>query len=543
MTAKDMPTKLGRYEIVRELGRGAMGVVYEGRDPNIGRRVAIKTARRDVMAASGLADEMMKRFLREASAAGALNHPNIITIYDADEQDGIAYIAMEYLEGGDLSQIIRERRRLGIEEIAGIGATICEALAAAHDQGIIHRDVKPANIMTPAGGPIKMADFGIAHVSDSTLTQDGALIGTPHYMSPEQFMGQKLDGRSDLFSVGIILYEILTGEKPFAGEALSTVMHHVIKSDPIPPSELNLSIPDALNFVILKSLSKRPQQRYANGRAMAAALRESVKEHPDPAIIGMTAESEESKTVITVPAQASTVIQAAALESTVQKVAAEERATVLRQSSAPSAAATAVLAGQPPPPAQVTEAADIKRGVPKTAWIAGIAVLIMGAVALGLFNAKGRNNQQSPDDAAMRQTSRGAISSAATPIYVTVFATRDLNARLGTDEAMQKRATIGEDEDDPLSKLCTILEQDKTVTRLEGARVSVGGQDKIWETDADGMVTVSVAGDSETVEFTVRGNVAGEEVERTFSVKGRKQWNQAQFFVLYRSPASDTPDT
>lgn len=285
MADPKMPAKLGRYEVIRELGKGAMGIVYEGKDPNIGRRVAIKTARREVVEASGMADEMMERFLREAKAAGALNHPNIITIYDAAEEDGMAYIAMEYLEGGDLGDIVDSRKRMGMEEIVEIGASICEALHVAHAHGVVHRDIKPANILMPTGKPLKVADFGIAHVSDSNLTQDGALIGTPHYMSPEQFMGQKLDGRSDLFSVGNILYELTTGEKPFGGEALSTVMHRVIKIDPVSPTELNFSIPDALAMVIMKALSKRPASRYKTGNEMAAALRESLKENPNPTIL------------------------------------------------------------------------------------------------------------------------------------------------------------------------------------------------------------------------------------------------------------------
>ena len=309
MTEKPHPTRLGRYEIVRELGKGAMGVVYEGRDPNINRRVAIKTARRDVMEASGMADEMMVRFLREAQAAGALNHPNIITIYDAGEEEGVAYIAMEFIEGGDLRDQLASKRRLSCEEIVEMGATLCEALAVAHEVGIVHRDIKPANIMILKNGSIKIADFGIAHVSDSNLTQEGALIGTPHYMSPEQFMGQKLDGRSDLFSVGNILYELITGEKPFTGEALSTVMHHVIKTDPVPPHEFNLTIPDPLSQVVMKALAKRPAQRYANGRAMAAALRECLKEHPNPAILeGRTGSAAETVMSASTPDAGGTVI-------------------------------------------------------------------------------------------------------------------------------------------------------------------------------------------------------------------------------------------
>ena len=299
MTQQQMPTKLGRYEIQRELGKGAMGIVYEGFDPNIGRRVAIKTARRDTLEKSGRAEELMERFLREARAAGALNCPNIITIYDADEEDGTAFIAMEFISGKDLSQIFRLRKRFDSEEAVEICSTICEALAIAHKQGVVHRDVKPSNVMVLDDGTIKVADFGIARVSNSELTQEGSMIGTPHYMSPEQFMGHKVDGRSDLFSVGIILYEMLTGEKPFSGEALSTVMHAVLKVSPISPVDLNYAVNPCLSKVVMKALSKEPAKRYADGIVMARALRESLKENPDPAItlVGDVAVSEMGATV------------------------------------------------------------------------------------------------------------------------------------------------------------------------------------------------------------------------------------------------------
>jgi serine/threonine-protein kinase len=367
-----MPQRLGRYTVVRELGKGAMGVVYEGRDPNIERRVAIKTARRDVMASSGMADEMMERFLREARAAGALNHPNIITIYDAGEENGIAYIAMEFLEGGDLREVIDERRRLDVPEIVDIGAQVCDALAAAHEKGIIHRDIKPANIMVPKGGPLKLADFGIAHVSDSTLTQDGALIGTPHYMSPEQFMGQKLDGRSDLFSVGVILYEMLTGEKPFTGEALSTVMHHVIRTQPAPPSELNFNVPDTLSMVVMKAMSKRSADRYADGRTMATALRESLKPNPDPAVLGFDAQAAADKTTVSATGPATVVMQGPPPgEATrVMDTPAERAAAATVTISGP---ATAGLAPAPP-------------GKPKTVLV-GAGVLAAVVVLAGVYFA------------------------------------------------------------------------------------------------------------------------------------------------------------
>lgn len=365
VTNVEMPQKLGRYEVVRVLGKGAMGVVYEGRDPNINRRVAIKTARRDIMEASGMADEMMERFLREARAAGVLNHTNIITIYDAAEQDGVAYIAMEYLEGGDLLDAIQRRQSFSMDEIAEMGATVCEALAAAHDQGVVHRDVKPANIILPENGPLKIADFGIARVSDSNLTQEGALIGTPHYMSPEQFMGQKVDGRSDLFSVGIILYEMLTGERPFSGEALSTVMHHVIKSMPAVPTELNYAVPDALAQVVMKALSKRPSERYQDGRAMAAALRDSLKTKPNPDVLGFT---------LAVPS-----------ESTVTRPVAAGQATVLSASTpgmppAPSGQETTITHAPTPAPVSPQVSAGLPAGVKKvhkSVWVGGIAVVAL----------------------------------------------------------------------------------------------------------------------------------------------------------------------
>ena len=296
------PVKLGRYEIVRELGKGAMGVVYEGKDPSLGRRVAIKTARKDVIERSGLAKEMMERFLREARAAGVLNHPNIITIYDVGEEAGMAYIAMEYLEGRDLDTLIEEQRRFDVQTVVDYGVQICEALACAHAQGVFHRDVKPANIFVPDNGVLKVVDFGIARTHDSTLTQDGALIGTPTYMSPEQFMGQKVDARSDLFSAGIILYEMLTGEKPFTGEALTTIMHHILKSDPAPPHELNYMVPEHLSAVVMRALSKKAKDRYTNGHAMAQALREGLKDNPDMNIINGTKAPLEETVVTKAPA-------------------------------------------------------------------------------------------------------------------------------------------------------------------------------------------------------------------------------------------------
>ncbi|MBX3179011.1 MAG: protein kinase [Candidatus Hydrogenedentes bacterium] len=442
MADAKMPEKLGRYEVIRELGKGAMGVVYEGRDPNIGRRVAIKTTRREVVEASGMADEMMERFLREAQAAGALSHPNIITIYDAAEENGIAYIAMEYLEGGDLGDVMESKRRLGMDEIVEIGASICEALAVAHDRGVVHRDIKPANILTPTGQPLKVADFGIAHVSDSNLTQDGALIGTPHYMSPEQFMGQKLDGRSDLFSVGNILYELTTGEKPFGGEALSTVMHHVIKTDPVSPAELNFNVPDALAQVILKALSKRPANRYRTGREMAAALRESLKENPDPAILDPSQAAALGATVpggTPAPAQDATVISAGPpnedLVATVPGARPSSQATTIAESGPDATVPGGPPAGDTQPG---NRAADVSAtvpggappapsGAPDSPAAPGKGLLVGGGIAaavvvvgLGALMLGGGGDETPATPAAATPTTSPSAEAAAANFYTMV---------------------------------------------------------------------------------------------------------------------------
>lgn len=512
MPEQELPQKLGRYQIVRELGRGAMGVVYEGRDPNIGRRVAIKTARCDVLSGSGMANELMTRFLREAQAAGALNHPNIITIYDAGEENGVAYIAMEFLEGGDLRRLIDNRCSLALEDIAKMGADICEALAAAHDQGIIHRDVKPANVIVLPNGHVKVADFGIAHVSDSNLTQDGAMIGTPHYMSPEQFMGQKVDGRSDLFSVGIILYELLTGDKPFGGESVAAVMQRTLKSEPIPPSELNYAMPDALNQVVLKSLSKRPQQRYQNGRAMAAALRESVKPEPNPAILGLQAaqDTDTASTVISQPPS-------------------EELATMPGGPPAAKGADAATVLSVSPPPG-VTEsgvAAPQRKGFTK-GMAAVVVVLALAAGGLGIYQAQHRHAVAPPSQGGQVTAPKAATAST---VSIDVFyaeapeVSADLQAISGTEDA--------------LARFTKAEGTDKTITRLPGARVKAIDSETKEEigqgqTDDEGQIALNLRASPKSVTFEVSGSLPGHSMlPVTFDLNGPEKWSKAQFFVLY----------
>jgi serine/threonine-protein kinase len=260
---------VGRYEVLAELGRGAMGVVYKAQDPTIGRVVALKTMRLDVHGLDN--QDVLRRFKNEARAAGILNHPNIVTIYDAGEQEGLFYIAMEFIEGTTLHSMLAERRVLPPEEIIEISRQICKGLDYAHSNGIIHRDIKPANIMITATGAVKIMDFGIAKAGGG-MTSTGQVLGTPNYMSPEQVKGKQLDGRSDFFSFGVVLYEMVTGEKPFVGQNVTTIIYKIVHENPIPPRDLDVTIHPGLSAVVTKSLAKQPDERYQTGTALIADL-------------------------------------------------------------------------------------------------------------------------------------------------------------------------------------------------------------------------------------------------------------------------------
>jgi serine/threonine-protein kinase len=266
--------RLGRYEIRRTLGKGAMGVVYEAHDPTIKRRVALKTIRADQLAGDDRA-EVLARFRREAQAAGRLNHPNVVAIYDFDEDEGTSFIAMEYVEGRDLKSAFEHNERFGNADIVRIMAQILDALGYSHRQGVVHRDIKPGNVFLQDDGTVKVADFGIAHVDSSSLTQVGSVMGTPSFMSPEQIQGLPVDGRSDLFAAGVILYQFLTGERPFAGSS-TTTMQKVLKQDPLPPSTLNVTLPPSIDAVVQKALAKRPEDRYQRAQEFADALRAAL---------------------------------------------------------------------------------------------------------------------------------------------------------------------------------------------------------------------------------------------------------------------------
>ena len=273
--AETRPT-LGRYEIIKELGRGAMGTVYLGKDPKIHREVAIKTLRYEEIDEDQLA-ETKKRFFREAEAAGKLSHPNIVTIFDVGEDYEIAYMAMELLDGVDLTKYCQKSALLPAHETVRIISAVAQALDYAHSNDVVHRDIKPANIMILKTGDVKVADFGIARVVTASRTQTGVVLGTPSYMSPEQIAGQKVDGRSDFFSLGVVLYELLTGEKPFKGDSIATLMFNITMSPPSALAEINPDVPPSFVSIIEKALAKDRELRYQSGKEMAKDLAECLK--------------------------------------------------------------------------------------------------------------------------------------------------------------------------------------------------------------------------------------------------------------------------
>ncbi|HVP87110.1 MAG TPA: protein kinase [Casimicrobiaceae bacterium] len=265
------PERIGRYEILEEIGRGAMGTVYKARDPLLDRALALKTVSVDLEGDDF--ESFERRFYREARSAGRLSHPNIVTIHDVGKSDGLAYIAMEFLQGRSLRTMLD----LGIvfppDRVADIAAQIADGLAFAHDHGVVHRDIKPANIMVLDAGPIKIMDFGIALLPTGSATLTGNVFGSPKYMSPEQIVGQPVNGRADIFSLGAVLYEMLTGFAPFWGSDLDTVFYQVINEMPPAPSTRNKRIPAAFDMIVARAMAKHPEDRYTDARAMASDLR------------------------------------------------------------------------------------------------------------------------------------------------------------------------------------------------------------------------------------------------------------------------------
>ena len=278
--------KLGRYELVRVLGKGAMGIVYEGRDPNLDRRVAIKTVKVENLSEEA-ATEYEHRFRTEARSAARLQHPNIVSVYDSDRDGDIAYLVMEYIQGDDLKHHLDRGARYTLEQSLKMIRDLLSALDYAHKQGIVHRDVKPANLLIEPGGRVKLTDFGVARIQDSgeaTRTQ-GSMVGTLKYMAPEQVQGQKIDSRADLFSVGVVLYQLLTDKRPFDGDNDFSIIHQIIGHHPPPPSTINDKLPTALDAVVARALAKNREERFATARDFASALQSAIRRAEDQTVV------------------------------------------------------------------------------------------------------------------------------------------------------------------------------------------------------------------------------------------------------------------
>jgi serine/threonine protein kinase len=304
MTGKP-PTKIGRYEIQRELGRGAMGVVYQARDPALKRNVALKTISLAFAVSEKDRESFEARFVQEARAAAGLAHPGIVVVYEVgvDLEAGTLYMALEFLRGKTFEAILSAGQPLEWREVLRAVARVADALDHAHAHGIVHRDIKPANIMVLASGEPKIMDFGVAKLEAGELTTGGQVFGSPSYMSPEQADGRTLDGRSDLFSLGAVAYELLTGKKAFPGPGVPTILRRVSREDPAPPSTLVPGLPLAVDALVARALAKNPSARYSSGKALAEDIEDLLADRPPRHLAGSAAPS---RTLVSHPAPVST---------------------------------------------------------------------------------------------------------------------------------------------------------------------------------------------------------------------------------------------
>jgi serine/threonine-protein kinase len=266
---------LGRYQVEKELGKGAMGVVYLGKDPKIGRVVAIKTMSLSQEFEADELEDVKARFFREAESAGRLNHPNIVTMYDAGEEHDLAYIAMEFLKGKDLVAYTKPDNLFPLPKVLSIVARVADALGYAHTMNVVHRDIKPANIMYDTeSDTVKVTDFGIARITDSSKTKTGMVLGTPSYMSPEQLSGAKIEGTSDLFSLGASLYQMVCGKLPFEGNSMAQLMFRIANEPHTDILTIRPEVPPCVVAIINKALAKKVEERYQTGSEMAEAIRQ-----------------------------------------------------------------------------------------------------------------------------------------------------------------------------------------------------------------------------------------------------------------------------
>jgi serine/threonine-protein kinase len=400
------PAQLGRYVIQSELGRGAMGVVYKALDSVLERPVAVKTV--NITLEREHADKYEKRFYQEARAAGSLNHPNIVTIHDVGKAGDVVFMAMEYIEGVELRTLLGEGRPLRVTQAISIAAQVAEGLAYAHQRGVVHRDIKPANIMVLANGPVKITDFGIARMRGSgDLTQTGMLLGSPKYMSPEQVIGKRADHRSDIFSLGVILYEMLCGAAPFNGENVTALMYQIVNFVPPAPSSVKEGVPEMLDYIVAKMIAKPLEERYADAAELARDLRECERQlaagapAANPATATNTQPLKPETVAVVAPqptlvdsaAQSSVLAQSVARTREADRVAEDTPSPPARglASSFDSAEATqrlASLTGAVPPHQTATQAI---KSIPRTApgrWRRRDWLVVVGAGVCGLLAAR-----------------------------------------------------------------------------------------------------------------------------------------------------------
>ena len=378
-------THLGRYKIVRQIGRGSMGVVYEGLDPRLNRPVAIKTILKGHLADEDMAADYALRFQREAQAVGRLTHPHIVTLYDFGDEQEVTYIVMEFIRGRELASHFEAGEYFDLPQSVRIMGELLDALAYAHEHGIVHRDIKPANVMLDEEGHVKLTDFGVARVTDANTdrTQPGTMVGTPSYMSPEQILGMAVGSRADLFAAGVVLYQFLTHDKPFKGNGPWDVQRKIVSDQQTPPSRLNPALPRAFDAVVAKALAKKPEHRYANANAFAADLRLAL-DSASPTV-SSTVSPTFSQFAAPVARQANSKLAAHTAPQAVQSMAATVDLP-LDLDATEAQAPTPALATAPGEPTAPGERRRLR-------WLAAVALLLASLVGAGWFWRPGQDAQ------------------------------------------------------------------------------------------------------------------------------------------------------
>jgi eukaryotic-like serine/threonine-protein kinase len=396
--------QFGRYEVVEEIGAGAMGAVFKARDPVMDRIVAVKTIHASALVGP-MAEQYRERFTREARAAGRLAHPGIVTMFDAGVEGDTPYLVMEYVPGHTLEDVLNTGEHYPLDKVCEIGQQLAEALAYAHLNGVIHRDIKPANIqLTGSPERAKIMDFGVAKLTQAQVTSTGTLLGTPSYMAPEQFTGMPLDGRSDLFSLGVILYWMATGDKPFSGDTITAVSYKIVHTEPIAPRQLNPGVPEGLEAVILKCLAKDPAARHQTGEELAADLAALRAGQTAAAASGIRAAAPAADPGSTISSAATVPLGSSAqMRRSGMQIPAQPPAP----SATPAATQRATAAPAPRPlapeiPRRVVPAPPPQRSSAKI-WIYTLAAVLVVAILWGAGVAKRNRERQAAEQAARQQ--------------------------------------------------------------------------------------------------------------------------------------------